>query len=440
MNSSKSRRLIYRHLRDSSKHSLYHKIRENKYPLALADQMVFSGTNFLTTVLVGRFCGAEQLGLYALVFAILVFVFICHESLIWTPLMIFSYRYDKNDRKRYLMSVLEIQVIVSGAGFFVILLLSCFFLIYPFISGLSDLMFVMAFVMPFYLLRDLSRRILFVERKMFRVFFLDCLTAIIHVLLMVYLLLNGQFSAITALSSLGFACFITLLCTGRFIFPALFFSRCLTKSFLQHWSFGKWILAGQILDTTRDYGLHWVIAYHLGTATTGVYNAYWSIVLIINPLIFGIRNVLLPEVSEIHTRAGASVKFRSIISKTTIYLGLFMAFISVFLIFYGANLIHLIFSHADYSGHDALIVLFAITALIMTIGFASNQGLLAMEQSRLTVYNKIAGITVLFTLVWIFMNSYGVTGAATARLLSTAIITFLNILVFYVLVRFPPVK
>src|SRR2546429_36531 len=40
--------------------------------LALIDQAVVSGTSFLTTILIGRWCGASELGIYALGFSLLV--------------------------------------------------------------------------------------------------------------------------------------------------------------------------------------------------------------------------------------------------------------------------------------------------------------------------------------------------------------------------------
>src|SRR5207249_4408654 len=36
-----------------------------KHTLALLDQAVVSGSSFLTTILIGRWCGAEELGIYS---------------------------------------------------------------------------------------------------------------------------------------------------------------------------------------------------------------------------------------------------------------------------------------------------------------------------------------------------------------------------------------
>src|SRR5581483_6028917 len=56
-----------------------------KHALALMDQAVVSGTSFLTTVLIGRWCGASELGVYALGFSLLVSWGCVHQSLIALP-------------------------------------------------------------------------------------------------------------------------------------------------------------------------------------------------------------------------------------------------------------------------------------------------------------------------------------------------------------------
>src|SRR5438105_2895107 len=50
--------------------------------LAVADQAVVSGTSFLTTVLIGRWCGPGELGIYSLGVTLLVSWVCVQESLI----------------------------------------------------------------------------------------------------------------------------------------------------------------------------------------------------------------------------------------------------------------------------------------------------------------------------------------------------------------------
>lgn len=46
--------------------------RDRNLFLSLLDQAVVSGTSFITTLLIGRICGAEELGIYSLAFTLIV--------------------------------------------------------------------------------------------------------------------------------------------------------------------------------------------------------------------------------------------------------------------------------------------------------------------------------------------------------------------------------
>src|SRR5688572_11745385 len=57
--------------------------------IALMDQAVVSGANFLTSVLVGRWCGLAELGAFALGCTVLVYALALQESFIASPYVVF---------------------------------------------------------------------------------------------------------------------------------------------------------------------------------------------------------------------------------------------------------------------------------------------------------------------------------------------------------------
>ena len=79
--------------------------------LAPADQSVYSGTNFLTTVLLGRLCGADELGTYSLAFTLLVLAAAAQESLVSTPYMIYAQR-----RRRAALRCYAGSTLVAACG------------------------------------------------------------------------------------------------------------------------------------------------------------------------------------------------------------------------------------------------------------------------------------------------------------------------------------
>src|SRR5437764_1423163 len=60
--------------------------------LAMVDQGVVSAARFGTNVVIGRVCGKEELGLYALGFSVLLLVVCAQEALVTTPYTVFGNR------------------------------------------------------------------------------------------------------------------------------------------------------------------------------------------------------------------------------------------------------------------------------------------------------------------------------------------------------------
>src|SRR5205823_14271948 len=82
--------------------------------LAVLDQAVVSGTSFLTTILLWRWCGAGELGVYSLGFTLLVTWGCVQESLIALPYTIYRNRPLKGTSAEYAGRVLIHQGLLSG--------------------------------------------------------------------------------------------------------------------------------------------------------------------------------------------------------------------------------------------------------------------------------------------------------------------------------------
>src|SRR5262249_42338575 len=83
----------------------------------VADQGVASATNFLTTIIIGRACLPQELGLYTLGLSLAAIVMMIPKAIIWTPFTTFLPSMSERDRQRYAGSTLAHQVIfgVSAA-------------------------------------------------------------------------------------------------------------------------------------------------------------------------------------------------------------------------------------------------------------------------------------------------------------------------------------
>src|SRR5262249_10889997 len=84
--------------------------------LAIGDQCVVSGTRFLTTALIGRVCGAQELGDYALAFTFYSLTACTQEALVSVPYTIYGNRLSGDERRRFAGSALTHYAMLSGVA------------------------------------------------------------------------------------------------------------------------------------------------------------------------------------------------------------------------------------------------------------------------------------------------------------------------------------
>ena len=143
--------------------------------LGLFDQAIVSGTNFLTTVIIGRYCGAEPLGVYSLGFTLLVLIAVAQESLICVPYNVFGNRMESEDRRRYASSLFgHYLFLASGA----VLLLAIGGAMAP--SHLQPMVWILIGVAPLTLLREFGRRVSLAHLRLREAVGLDAAVAVLQ--------------------------------------------------------------------------------------------------------------------------------------------------------------------------------------------------------------------------------------------------------------------
>jgi len=81
--------------------------------LALVDQGVFAGSNFVMSILLARWMSAEQYGAYAVAFAVFLFLVNFHQALLLEPMLVFGSSVYRNRLRGYMKALLLAH---SGMG------------------------------------------------------------------------------------------------------------------------------------------------------------------------------------------------------------------------------------------------------------------------------------------------------------------------------------
>src|ERR1017187_4385316 len=84
-----------------------------KGTLALLDQGLISGSNFLITILLARWLAPEQYGAYAIAFSAFLLLGSIHEALVIEPMTVLGPSWYASQRKEYLGTVLWITGVLG---------------------------------------------------------------------------------------------------------------------------------------------------------------------------------------------------------------------------------------------------------------------------------------------------------------------------------------
>jgi O-antigen/teichoic acid export membrane protein len=85
--------------------------------LALLDQGLISGANFLVGILLARHLAAKQYGAYALAFEIFLFLSVAYGALVLEPLSVFGASVYRNSNREYLGILLRIHAVIAAVIF-----------------------------------------------------------------------------------------------------------------------------------------------------------------------------------------------------------------------------------------------------------------------------------------------------------------------------------
>ena len=392
------------------------------------DQAIVSGLGFLTSIAVGRFAGKSELGVYALGMSIVLLCISIQQSLVSAPHTIFVIRHQGEDRLRYngsmfafafaIMSLIFIgSIAVSGA------LLG---------AGVDDqwpVVALLAILGPAVLLREFCRKFLFANHEITNVLLFDSLIATIQIGVLGLLIWTKALNGLLGLGVVALACLVIgvgwfLKYRSQFNYSKTAFSADLRSS----WDFGKWVFAGQVSIALMMVGLNWLLVSFGGTEANGAFGACMMLILLANPFVLGIQNLLSPRMAKAMHGAGRD-QVKKLVNQATLKLGGVMGVFTVGVCLFGNAFVQFVYG-SEYAGYQIPIMFLAFGALALSLGVSSNHGLRAIERPELNFVATGSGLAVALLAAFLLIPTYGVLGAAISYFIGHLLIAVVRYLSF----------
>ncbi len=398
--------------------------------LALFDQAVVSGTRFLTTIIVGRLCGPDALGLYALAFSAIIFSGCLQESLLTSPYTIFIQHFSKRRRQRYAGSTF-LQFGLLAAFCCTVLLLISIPTAFALGPDVVPILAVLLLVLPLSLGWEYARRTAFAHLNMPAALGFDITVSSIQLGCLGVLAYTGNLTTTTAL--LAIACgtgtvvaIWALLNVNRLRIAS---KRRVAVDLRRNWNLGKWLAGSQIMGAMTGHVGTWILIAAVGATEAGIFTAALTVVLLINPFILAAANIFGPRAAQVYASKGIDGLWQLVlkaIGVMTIVTALFTVGVGLF-----REALLVTFFGDDYVGQGTVVFVLALCTTFWIVSTLLAPALATIRKPAYSFVGTVLGflITLVLGIPWIIYS--GVFGAAGTMLVASAVDGIIRFLLFW---------
>ena len=400
----------------------------NRRSLSLVDQAVVSVTSMGTSVIVGRTCAKEQLGLYASGLSLVLLLTAIQAALITVPYTISNPRIPKDEHPLYKGSTILQQVCLVSLGMLTFLLFGLFGSKHR--SGdLKSILLTLAVVSGVICFRDFVRRISYAELHFTFALVTDCVLAVIQLTAVGLLAWTHHLSARRALFAMGFASSCGGIMWLVFSWNSICFSLGhAVKGFRVNWSLGRWLFSSSVLWSLSVDQYPWVITALSAPVEAAVWASCFGVMAFLNPIVLALNNDVAPRVSHDYAEHGLSGLSRSVFRSASIAAILTLPVLATLLVF-GSRIVKLMYG-AKYAGNGSIVSILAIGVWFYAISLAFPYGMLTLKRPEVDFSINVACfVTFLAAGIWL-IHAHGVFGAACSFLLVEFVALTLRILAF----------
>ena len=386
--------------------------------LAVLDQGLISGSNFLLAILLARWLSAEQYGAYALSFAIFVLFSFIQQGLFLEPMSVFGPSIYRNSQREYLGTLFWLQAALSGVALALAIFAVVTFLRHD--TGLFQMALLgMAFSAPSVLLYWFSRRAFYLQLRPGRAVGGAVLYCILLSLGVWSLLRFGLLSPFTAFLAMGVAALFTSVYQLRQLRPILFKGKKTTDFWdvgTRHWNYGRWAISGSLFIWIPWSVYYAVVAHFSGLAEVANLRALLNLALPVTQTLSAFTLLFLPHashVSEQESWAGA----RGLALKITGFfaLGSLLYWLPVCL--FSAPLLQFLYA-GHYSQIARLVPWIALSSVLSGAALGPTIAFRAMRSPATVTFFYFISSAVALVIGIPATRLFGIPGAVTCIVLS----------------------
>ena len=273
----------------------------------VADQAVISGSNFVISILLGRWLSPSRYGAYALAFAIFILLTRVYQALLLEPLAVFGGSAYELCLRGYIKVLVWIHLAMTVLIVLALGLGSLLANSFGHTDGLAGALAGLTLAAPCILLFWMARRSFYFELSPAR--------AALGSLVYFGLVLAGLFAGharglitpFTAFLLMGVAAAFTGVVLFRQLarhLPAGLAGPGWREAWRRHWEYGRWALAASIASWLPAYIYYPLLGAMSGMASAGQLKALMNLASPVNQILAALSMLFIPHAARVQGRHG----------------------------------------------------------------------------------------------------------------------------------------
>jgi O-antigen/teichoic acid export membrane protein len=360
--------------------------------LAILDQALISGSNFLVGIFLARWLMPEQYGAYALAFSVSLLLTFLYQALLLEPMAVFSGSAYRKSLRGYLSALLWIHVWLTGPGLLV--MAAATFVAYKrgSANGLPGALLGITLAAPCILLFSLARRAYYMKLAPARAVvgaFLYCVI-VNGGLFIVYR--RGWMSPFSAFALMAIGALFTsiyLLFHVRGTLTEEVPGPTLNQTWSRHWDYGRWALATSAATWIPYYMYYPLLSWWFkDLVQTGQLRALMNLALPLEQSFTALSCLFLPYAARLHGEGGTAAAKKLTRNIAILYIGgaglYWLAVIPM-----KARVFHLLYS-GKYMEVSYLLPYVAVETILWSAAFGPTIVLRGMESPNSVFYARCA--------------------------------------------------
>ncbi|KHK90019.1 lipopolysaccharide biosynthesis protein [Novosphingobium malaysiense] len=390
---------------------------------ALATQVVTSGANFLTTVVMVRVMGLTEFGRFSIAFLLIMVVRNFQLSVVLTPMSTVGPKLSGARQNAYRGFLLANSLVFSLAASSLIALGSCLAATILELNWMWTLFPGLAAANFTSNMAEFYRRHCFNQKDRQSAMLVEVVRYLVQLAVLGVLALGAHhwLSPSTGLYTLALGgaagCLVGVRRYGVMRWNAPF-NRAIWP---RHWSLIKWLTPGIVFQTLLGPGCIVFASFFFSEAMVGALRAMQNISNVLQTPINGMQNIAANTAAHKWFKWGAEVLKHYLLKMAMAMVG-FSIILTIIVIMYRNFIISITMGlHED--GLGILLALFCIANVAASINFMSTVGLQAMEKGKPITVGSAVGAVLSPFLIVVLVPATGIYSVPLARILAVMVST-----------------